>query len=335
MNFLDEAIITVKSGDGGKGCVSFRREKYVPKGGPDGGDGGNGGDVIIRGTKDLFILTDYSSRKYRKAGDGQPGRGKNQSGKFGADLILKVPLGTVVQEIDTNEILVDVVEDNQEVLLIPGGRGGKGNQHFATSTNRVPRFAQPGLPGQESKIRLSLKFLADIGLIGLPNSGKSTLLSRLSTARPKVGAYPFTTLVPNLGVMTSEDGRSLIIADIPGIIEGASQGRGLGHRFLKHVERTNLLLHLLSITYQPDHDILEDFLIIKSEMEAYNPALAVKPQLVLINKMDLYSKEHRNLAELQKALKGIGVESLTISALTGDGIEELKESILKKLNENQ
>lgn len=335
MNFLDEAIITVKSGDGGKGCVSFRREKYIPKGGPDGGDGGNGGNVIIRGTKALFLLTDYSSRKHFKAGDGHSGKGKNQSGKFGADLILKVPLGTIVQEIDTNEILADVIKDNQEVLLIPGGRGGKGNQHFATSTNRVPRFAQPGLPGQEKKIRLSLKFLADIGLIGLPNAGKSTLLSRLSTAHPKVGAYPFTTVVPNLGVMTLEDGRSLIIADIPGLIEGASQGRGLGHRFLKHIERTNLLIHLLSITYKPDHDILEDFLTIKSEMDAYNPSLAVKPQIVVINKMDLYnSKENRNLRELQDALKGVGIDSFPISALDGDGIEELKGNIINRLDEN-
>lgn len=334
MNFLDEAIITVKSGDGGKGCVSFRREKYIPKGGPDGGDGGNGGNVIIRGTRALFLLTDYNSRKHFKAGDGNPGKGKNQSGKFGADLILKVPLGTIVQEIDTNEILADVIKDDQEVLIIPGGRGGKGNQHFATSTNRVPRFAQPGLPGQEKKIRLSLKLLADIGLIGLPNAGKSTLLSRLSTAHPKVGPYPFTTVVPNLGVMTLEDGRSLVVADIPGLIEGASQGRGLGHRFLKHIERTNLLLHLLSITYKPDHDILEDFLTIKGEMDAYNPELAVKPQIVIINKMDLYGKEGRNLGELQDALKGIGIDSYPVSALNGDGIEELKRNIMNRIDDN-
>ncbi|MBN1276254.1 MAG: GTPase ObgE [Deltaproteobacteria bacterium] len=335
MNFLDEAIITVRSGDGGKGCVSFRREKYIPRGGPDGGDGGDGGNITLRGTKALFLLTDYSSRKHFKAGDGKPGKGKNQSGKYGEDLILKVPLGTVVQDIDTNEILADIVRDNQEILLIHGGRGGKGNQHFATSTNRVPRFAQPGLPGQERKIRLSLKLLADIGLIGLPNAGKSTLLSRLSTARPKVGAYPFTTIVPNLGVMTLQDGKLLIIADIPGIIEGASQGRGLGHRFLKHIERTNLLLHLLSITYKPENDILEDFFMLKREMEAYSPALALKPQIAIINKMDLYSKENRDLAELQDALRGIGVESLPVSALTGEGIEELKEIILKKLDENE
>ncbi|MEA2038808.1 MAG: GTPase ObgE [Thermodesulfobacteriota bacterium] len=330
MHFLDEAIITVSSGDGGKGCVSFRREKYVAKGGPNGGDGGKGGSIIVRATNRLYTLTDYSSRKYIKARNGAPGRGKNQSGKRGADRILEVPLGTVIQDYDTGEVLADLIHDNREVILLPGGEGGKGNQHFATSTNRVPRFAQPGFPGQEKKIRLSLKFLADIGLIGLPNSGKSTLLSRLSTARPKVANYPFTTLVPNLGIMTFDDGRSLVLADIPGLVKGASQGRGLGHRFLKHIERTHLLLHLLDITYHPDQDILEDFLTLRNEIAAYNPAMTNKPQIVLINKMDLYGPEHRNLVKLQEALKDLGVDSVPVSALTAEGLEELREIIYRK-----
>jgi len=330
MHFLDEAIITVSSGDGGKGCVSFRREKFVSKGGPNGGDGGDGGSIIVRASNRLHTLTDYSSRKNIKARNGVPGRGKNQSGKRGSDRILEVPLGTVIQDNDTGEILADIIQDNCEVFLIPGGKGGKGNQHFATSTNRVPRFAQPGLPGEGKRIRLSLKFLADIGLIGFPNAGKSTLLSSISTARPKVANYPFTTLVPNLGIMTFDDGSSLVIADIPGLVEGASQGRGLGHRFLKHIERTNLLLHLLDITYHPDQDILEDFLTLRNEIVAYSSAMADKPQIVLINKMDLYGPEDRNLEQLQGALRDMGVDSLPVSALTGEGIAELSEIIYKK-----
>ncbi len=330
MGFLDEVIIAAGSGAGGNGCVSFRREKYIPKGGPDGGDGGDGGSIVVRATKSLHSLIDYSSRKHLKARNGDPGRGKSQSGKNGADLILEVPLGTIIQDADTGEILADLIHDGQEMLLIPGGKGGKGNQHFATSTNRAPRIAQPGLPGQERRLRLSLKFMAHIGLVGLPNAGKSTLLSRLTMARPKVDSYPFTTLTPNLGVMTFDDERSLIIADIPGLIEGASRGRGLGHRFLKHIERTNLLLHLLDITYQPDQDILEDFYALKGEMAAYNPALALKPQMVLINKIDLHGHEHRDLVNLRKALEEVGVESLPISALTGEGLEDLKRIIFGK-----
>ena len=330
MNFLDEAVIRARSGDGGKGCISFRREKFVPKGGPDGGDGGDGGSVIIRASRRLHILTDYKSHKYFKASDGKHGKGKNQSGKNGPDLFIDVPLGTIIEDLDTGELLADLIHDKQEFLLLPGGKGGKGNQHFATSTNRTPSIAQPGLPGREKRLKLSLKFLADIGLIGLPNAGKSTLLSRLSMARPKIDSYPFTTLTPNLGVMVFEDDRSLVIADIPGLIEGASEGRGLGHRFLKHTERTRLLLHLLDITYQPDQNILDDFHTVIHEMVAYSPALADKPQIALINKMDLYGPKHRNLITLQNELDKIGIESLPISALTGQGIEKLKKIIIKK-----
>ena len=330
MHFLDEAVITVRSGGGGRGCVSFRREKYVPRGGPDGGDGGNGGSIVVSATKRLYTLTDYSSRRFLKAGNGEAGRGKNQTGKNAADLVLEVPLGTVVQELDTGEILADMIYDNQEVLLVSGGTGGKGNQHFATSTNRAPRFAQPGLSGQEIRLKFSLKFLADIGLIGLPNAGKSTLLSRLSTARPKVDSYPFTTLIPNLGALIFDDGRSLVIADIPGLIEGASRGRGLGHRFLKHIERTKLLLHIIDITYQTEQDILEDFNMLRREMVAYDPALVQKPQMVLINKMDLHGPEHRDLGKLKRALRDIGMDFLPVSALSGMGLEELKRKVLDK-----
>jgi len=329
MGFLDEAVLWARSGDGGKGCVSFRKEKFIPRGGPDGGDGGNGGNIVIKSTSSLFSLAKYASSKNFRAPNGKPGRGKNQSGKKGRDLILEVPLGTIVEDLDTGELLADLVYDNQEALLIPGGKGGKGNQHFATSKKRAPRIAQPGLPGKEKTLKLSLKFLADIGLIGLPNVGKSTLLACLSTARPKIGNYPFTTVFPNLGVLTCDD-ISLVIADIPGLIEGASQGRGLGHRFLKHIERTGLLLHLLDITFQPHEDILEDFHLLRKEMAAYEPALVDKPQIVLFNKMDLYGNQHRDLVRLKKALKKTGVDSLAISALTGEGIEELVSTIFKK-----
>jgi len=331
MAFLDEAVITARSGDGGKGCVSFRRERFVPKGGPDGGDGGDGGDIIVRATKALYTLTDYRSRRLQKARNGEPGKGKSRTGRNGADLILKVPVGTLIKDHDSGETLADLIRDEQEIVLIPGGRGGKGNEHFATSTNRAPRMAQPGIPGQEKSLGLTLKLLADIGLIGLPNAGKSTLLSRLTMARPRVDSYPFTTIVPNLGVITFDDESTLVLADIPGLIEGASSGRGLGHRFLKHIERTNLLLHLLDITYQPEHeDILEDFLTIRHEMIAYNPALAQKPYLVLINKMDLFRPGHRDLKRLQEALEEVGAESLPISALEGEGLGELKEMIFDK-----
>lgn len=330
MDFLDETVITAISGDGGKGCISFRREKFIPKGGPDGGDGGDGGSIIVRASRRLHTLTDFKSHKHFKAPDGKPGRGKSQSGKNGPDLFIDVPLGTIIEDLDTGELLADLIHDKQELPLLPGGKGGKGNQRFATSTNRVPRIAHPGFPGQEKRLKLSLKFLADIGLIGLPNAGKSTLLSRLSMARPKIDSYPFTTLTPNLGIMTFDDERSLIIADIPGLIEGASTGRGLGHRFLKHIERTKLLLHLLDVTYQPDQDILEDFHALRHEMEAYNPALVEKLQMVLINKMDLYGPDCRDLRTLQTTLEEIGIKSLPISALAGEGLEELKEFIAEK-----
>jgi GTPase len=330
MVFLDEVVITARSGDGGRGCVSFRRERFIPKGGPDGGDGGDGGDVVIRATKHLNTLQHFSRRRFFKAGNGEPGKGKQQSGRNSGPCFIEVPVGTVIQDEISSQVLADLIHDNQEVTLLHGGKGGRGNQHFATSTRQTPRIAQPGLSGQEKQFRLTLKLLADIGLIGLPNVGKSTLLSRLTMARPKVDNYPFTTTFPNLGVIHLNGDNALVIADIPGLIEGASAGRGLGDRFLKHIERTGLLIHLLDITFSPGRDILEDFLTLRREMAAFAPSLMDKPCFVVINKMDLYGPGHRDLTALRDALAAEGMESLPVSALTGEGLDELKRMILQK-----
>jgi len=244
--------------------------------------------------------------------------------------MIGVPLGTMIYDHDSGELLADLIEKDQEILLLQGGRGGKGNEHFTSSTNRAPRMAQPGLPGQKKLIKLSLKYLADIGLIGFPNAGKSTLLSCLTTARPRIGSYPFTTLAPNLGVITFEDDRALTIADIPGLIGGASEGRGLGLRFLKHIERTKLLLHLIDITYVPKGDMLEDFFALRSELEKFSPSLSQKNYMVLINKMDIHSSEHRDVEGLKKALEDMKIDVLPVSALTGQGIEQVKESLAKR-----
>ena len=330
MLFLDEAVITAVSGSGGKGCVSFRRERFIPKGGPDGGNGGAGGSVVARATGKLYDLSDYNARKYFKARNGGPGRGQNCSGGNAEPLILEVPLGTVIEDRDSYEILADLVHEGQEVTLIEGGMGGKGNRHFATSTNRAPRMAQPGIAGQEKRLKLTLKHLADIGLIGLPNAGKSTLLSRLTMARPKIDNYPFTTIVPNLGVMTFSDESTLVIADIPGLIEGASSGRGLGHRFLRHIERTNLLLHLVDISCDSPRDVLEEYRMLRQEMGDYSPELLKKPHMVLLSKMDLYDPSQSDLAALRSELEAEGVASLPISAKTGEGMHELKTIIFEK-----
>jgi GTP-binding protein len=330
MGFIDEVLITVRSGDGGKGCVSFRREKFIPKGGPDGGDGGKGGSVLFRATERLATLIDFKYRRLFRAKNGEAGRGKNQTGKNGKDTVIEVPPGTLVYDEGTGEEIADLVRDGQEVMILEGGRGGKGNQHFATSTNRAPRMAQPGIPGEEKRLRLSLKSLADIGLIGLPNAGKSTLLSRLTTAKPKIADYAFTTLSPNLGVMTLGEDKKLTVADIPGLVEGASEGKGLGHRFLKHIERTRLLVHVMDITYSPAQGLLEDFFVVRKELEDYHVNVAAKDQMVVINKTDLYSSQHREVGEVKKALKALGLESHPVSALTGEGLEELKISLFRK-----
>lgn len=330
MAFLDEVVITARSGDGGSGCVSFRRERFKPRGGPDGGDGGDGGSIILRATNRLQNLSHLRSVPLFRAQNGQPGRGKNQSGKNGSDLVIEVPVGTLALDRETHYVLADLILDGQEVVLLDGGKGGKGNQHFATSTRRAPRIAYPGTPGQEVTLQLSLKFLADVGLVGFPNAGKSTLLSRLTTARPKIDSYPFTTLVPNLGVLYFDDNHCVVLADIPGLIEGASEGKGLGHRFLKHIERTRLLVHLLDITHTPQDNILSDFLALKKEMAAYNPALAEKPQMVLINKMDLYDDRCRDVEELQEALGRLEISSLPISAMTGMGLDRFRKILFER-----
>jgi GTP-binding protein len=330
MTFLDEAVITARSGDGGSGCVSFRRERFKPRGGPDGGDGGDGGNIILKATNRLQNLAHLRASPLFRAPNGQPGKGKNQSGKKGSDLIVPLPVGTLVLDKSSGHVLADLVHDEQESVLIRGGKGGKGNQHFATSTRRAPRIAQPGNAGREVTLQLSLKFIADIGLIGLPNAGKSTLLSRLTTARPKIDSYPFTTLIPNLGVLYLQGGHLLVIADIPGLIEGASHGRGLGHRFLKHIERTKLLVHLLDITYAPNEHIIEDFLALKKEMLAFDPALIDKPHMVLINKMDRYDRHCRDVEKMQEALGRLNVVSIPISALTGMGLDRFRNVLFER-----
>jgi GTP-binding protein len=335
MGFIDEVLITVRSGDGGKGCVSFRREKFIPRGGPDGGDGGRGGSVLFRATERLATLLDFKYRRLFKARNGEPGRGRNQTGKNGKDIVIEVPPGTLLYDEETGQEIADLVRDEQEVLILEGGQGGRGNQHFATSTNRAPRMAQPGISGQEKRLRLSLKYLADIGLIGLPNAGKSTLLSRITTAKPKIADYPFTTLIPNLGVMTLAGDKNLTVADIPGLIEGASEGKGLGHRFLKHIERTRLLLHVMDITFTPAQALLEDFFVVRKELEDYHVDVAGKDQMVVINKIDLYSSQHRDVREVKKALQDLGLESYPVSALTGKGLEDLKKALFRKFFNGQ
>lgn len=330
MGSLDEVVITVLSGDGGRGCVSFRRERFIPKGGPDGGDGGDGGSIYIKASQALHTLSKFNSKRYFKAGEGRPGRGKNQTGKHGPDITIRVPVGTVIYDHDSGDMIADMIRSDQEILLLPGGKGGKGNSHFATSTNRAPRFAQEGSPGYEKRLWLSLKYIADIGIVGLPNAGKSTLLSRLTMARPKIGTYPFTTVFPNLGVMELEDRASLTIADIPGLIEGASEGKGLGHRFLKHIERTKFLLHLIDIADISADNPLKDFHRLRTELEKYNPSLNRKDQIVLVNKIDLLPPGRKDVEKIQSALARSGFESLPVSALTGEGLEDLKKILASR-----
>ncbi|MBU2550350.1 MAG: GTPase ObgE [Proteobacteria bacterium] len=330
MKFVDQATITVRSGDGGPGCVSFRREKYVPKGGPDGGDGGRGGHVLLAASSQKDTLYRFHLNQHFKAKKGQSGRGKNQHGGNGADLVIQLPLGTIVSDAETGAPLVDLSRPGMEFIVAEGGRGGQGNARFATSTNRAPRFAQPGEPGLEIRLRLELKLLADVGLIGLPNAGKSTLISRISGARPKIADYPFTTLIPNLGVVSDGGERSLVVADIPGLIEGASQGAGLGHRFLKHVQRCRLLVHLIDAGLIEADDPLRDYNRINTELAAFDPELAARRQIVVINKMDMPGADEA-MARVQAALPDR--EVLGVSALVGTGLSELKWSFFRLLDE--
>lgn len=331
MAFVDEAKFFVKAGDGGNGCVSFRREKFVPKGGPNGGDGGDGGDVIIEASRRLNSLIDFKYRSHFKAGNGVPGQGKDKHGRNGKDCIILVPVGSLIKDAETGDILADLVHDTERFVAGQGAAGGKGNSHFASSRNRVPRYAEAGKPGEERWLRIELKLLADVGLIGLPNAGKSTLLSRLSAANPKVASYPFTTLEPQLGVLQFTYHDPCIIADIPGLIEGAHQGAGLGQKFLRHIERTRVLLHVIDGSVSGEQ-ALADYHTLENELRLYNDELLGRRCFVLLNKMDLLPDNDRQQA-LAAVFDRQGVKTVALSALTGEGIEELKELIVSVLEE--
>jgi len=320
VKIIDEVSITVQSGAGGRGCVSFRREKYIPRGGPDGGDGGKGGDVILKSTSRRRTLYPFRFKREFKAKNGAAGQGKQRSGKNGDDLILEIPPGTLVTDTETNEIIKDFTRADEAFILARGGRGGLGNHRFKTSTNRAPRYAQPGEPGQLLKLKLELKLLADIGLVGLPNAGKSTLISVVSSASPKIADYPFTTLTPILGVVQPAGAESFVVADIPGLIEGAHRGAGLGVRFLRHIERTRVLLHLVDASSIDPDKPLVDYETVNREMALYNPKLAEKPQIVVLTKMDLPGTG-RAAERFQAAVKER--EVMLISAVTQKGVNAL------------
>ncbi|WP_028307647.1 GTPase ObgE [Desulfitibacter alkalitolerans] len=329
--FYDKAKIYVKAGDGGNGIVAFRREKYVPEGGPNGGDGGDGGSVILIGDKGLRTLVDFKYKPHVKAKKGEHGQGKNRHGRNAEDTILSVPLGTIVKNFDTGELIADVTEDGQRVVVARGGRGGRGNARFASAKNRVPVVAEKGEPGEEVTLFLELKLLADVGLIGMPNAGKSTLISVISAAKPKIADYPFTTLKPNLGVVSVDEGSSFVVADIPGLIEGAHQGAGLGHEFLRHIERTRIFVHVLDLTPVEDKNIIEAFNTINKELVLYNPKLADKKQIIAANKMDVSGAE-KNLELLSKELEG-KYEIFPISAVAGTGLKPLIGRIAQLIDE--
>ncbi|WP_291320105.1 GTPase ObgE [Desulfonatronospira sp.] len=327
MRFVDEAEITASSGKGGDGCVSFRRERFIPRGGPDGGDGGAGGSLYVEADPGLLTLYDFKRKRMFAAQNGRPGMGRQRFGRSGEDLVIYLPVGTQVYSIQDGEesLLADLVSPGQKVLLAHGGRGGKGNMHFKSSTMRAPRFAQPGEEGVELRLRLRLKVLADAGLLGLPNAGKSTLLSRISAARPRIGSYPFTTVNPNLGVLRDERDTQMVVADIPGLISGAHQGRGLGDRFLKHVERTRFLVHILSVEDVDPGNFQQGFQVLNQELEKYSHELALREQILVLNKIDLLSA-----AQLEKLGQAVAASSLRvhlISALEGSGVDALVQDI--------
>jgi GTP-binding protein len=324
MKFVDEVRIHVKAGDGGNGCVSFRRERFIPRGGPDGGDGGKGGDVILQADGQLTTLLDLTYPKLFRAQRGTHGKGKNQTGRNGECLTIRVPIGTIVREDQRAEIIQDLVLEAQSFIVAAGGRGGRGNARFATSTQRAPRHAEKGEKGEERWLRLELKLLADVGLIGCPNAGKSTFLSRISSARPKIADYPFTTLAPNLGVVRRGDHRPFVVADIPGLIEGASKGTGLGLTFLRHVQRTRLLIHLLDLSEDPGRNPLLDFHALNQELKAYDPSLLDKTQIVALNKIDLPLVRKRARA-FQKTFEEMGYRAYLVSGKTGEGVPDLME----------
>lgn len=319
--FFDKARIFVKGGDGGNGCVAMRREKYVPEGGPWGGDGGRGGDIVFQADEGLRTLVDFRYKRHYKAERGKHGEGKNRYGPSADDLVVRLPVGTVIRDDDTGELIADLVQNGQRVVVARGGRGGRGNAHFATPNNKAPKLAEKGEPGEERWLSLELKLLADVGLVGFPNAGKSTLISQVSAAKPKIADYPFTTITPNLGVVRVDDGRSFVVADIPGLIEGAHLGAGLGHEFLRHVERTRLLIHVLDTAGSEGRDPVEDFKVTNRELILYNPAIGSRPQVIVANKMDL-PEAAKNLTRL-KAAYGNDYDIFPISAATGSGLDSL------------
>jgi GTPase len=327
VKFVDQVSIQVKAGDGGNGAVAFRREKFVERGGPSGGDGGNGGSVVFEADPQLTTLLDYRYQQHHRADSGQHGMGNDRNGASAEDLLLRVPVGTLVRDESTGELLADLNVPGARVVAARGGRGGLGNMNFATSTRQTPRFAQEGKPGEERRLILELKLLADVGLVGFPNAGKSTLISRVSRARPKVADYPFTTLVPNLGVVPYKDGRSFVMADIPGLIEGAAEGAGLGHQFLRHVERCRLLVHLVDLSApEKGRSPLNDFDVLNAELSRYSSELAHKPQLVAANKVDLPDARER-LNGFRQAMAGRGVPVFAVSAATGEGLGPLLDAV--------
>ena len=331
-NFVDYVKLTVKSGKGGKGSTHLRREKYIPKGGPDGGDGGNGGSIIVLGDSSLWTLQSFRFKKHFKAGNGGDGSGSKKSGSSGKNIIIKVPLGTVVKDTLTNKTLFEINKEKQEVILLEGGKGGLGNSHFKSPTNQTPRYSQSGLPGKELEIILELKILADVGLVGYPNVGKSTLLSVLSDAKPKIANYEFTTLKPNLGIVSMSDYRSFVMADIPGIIEGASEGKGLGHYFLRHIERNSILLFIIPVDSK---NVKQDYEVLKKELIKYNPELADKDFIIAFSKSDLMDKEL--LGEFENILKKEfkSIPFTVFSSVSSYGINRLKEILWKTLNQNK
>jgi GTP-binding protein len=328
--FVDEIEIFVKGGDGGAGCISFRREKYVPYGGPDGGDGGHGGSVWLEAASSLNTLLDYRYKRHYEAERGQHGKGANRHGASGADLVLRVPVGTVVFDRASGALLADLATPGDRLLAAPGARGGRGNARFASSTNRAPRQADPGRYGEGRWLRLELKLLADVGVIGFPNAGKSTLVSRVSAARPKIADYPFTTLAPALGIVRADGDRTFVIADLPGLIPGAAEGRGLGHQFLRHTERTRLLLHMLDLDPGTGRDPLDDLRVINDELRAYSAELAARPQIVVANKIDLLEAAARRAA-VERFCAEAGLPFAAISAVTGAGLTELIRDIATTL----
>ncbi|MCH5260881.1 MAG: GTPase ObgE [Lachnospiraceae bacterium] len=329
--FADRAKIYVKSGKGGDGHVSFRREKYVPNGGPDGGDGGKGGDVYFEVDDGLNTLTDFRHIRKYTAGNGENGGKRNCAGKNGEDITIKVPEGTVIKEAESGQVITDMSGDNRRFLLLNGGKGGNGNQHYATSTMQAPRYAQPGQPAQELELLLELKVIADVGLVGFPNVGKSTFLSKVTNARPKIANYHFTTLNPNLGVVDLEDAKGFVIADIPGLIEGASEGVGLGHEFLRHIERTKLIVHIVDAASTEGRDPIEDIYAINKELEAYNAEIAHRPQIIVANKIDMIYGDDDPVAKIKAEFEPRGIPVYAISAITGQGLRELLYDINNRL----